>query len=484
MRIVLKTLALAAVPALMLSACSTPSSGIGTTAGNLPAQASYAAHPNADKATDLHAGGATFPAYAYNEGYQPVGTGTQPNQIGPGPGSLFASAGTKGTIYYCLTGTGFGKSIFDGATASEATAPCAALTDSPTGFGSRYAVPDFVGADQALKNSEYEAYQTNREPSTGENYGEPFQFPAIGGAIVYGYRKEDLPGHKEIKFSTWTYCAIANGTITDWNDPAITADNGGSVTGGVSEPMTFYFRSDSSGTSYLFTTHLQATCGSSWPAPYNASPYQGGTHGGGTSAAWTYGASTTWPGPGSHSVPNSNFIGESGNPGVIAGIQSKAHSVGYVEGAWATVAGSPAVGQAWLQNTSGNFEDPTVHANVVTALSTLTGASISFGTASDTDAPFAGDTEPMCQMYINPSHFTSPKEASAYPIVGVSYLIFYGKNQGVHTADKIKLIKYVISKAGGQAMENLDYTPLSYDIYHHVSEAVDGTKPYKSPCIQ
>ena len=32
-----------------------------------------------------------------------------------------------------------------------------------------------------------------------------------------------------MKLSTWTYCAVANGTIGYWDDPAITADNGGTA---------------------------------------------------------------------------------------------------------------------------------------------------------------------------------------------------------------------------------------------------------------
>ncbi len=115
-----------------------------------------------------------------------------------------------------------------------------------------------------------------REPSSGKNWGEPFEFPTFGGPIVFGYRSKDFGGNKQIKLSTWTYCAIANGTISNWNDPAITADNGGhSITGGISESITFFFRSDSSGTSYLFTNKLATTaCNQTCNAPYNTAPYR------------------------------------------------------------------------------------------------------------------------------------------------------------------------------------------------------------------
>ena len=109
-----------------------------------------------------------------------------------------------------------------------------------------------------------------------------------------------------IKLSTWTYCAIANGTISNWNDPAITADNGTSVTGGTSEPITFYFRSDSAASTQNFTNHLNTACNVTWKKPYNKSPYQSAGH----SAAWTFGVNSKWPGPGSSGDPNPNFIGE------------------------------------------------------------------------------------------------------------------------------------------------------------------------------
>ena len=58
-----------------------------------------------------------------------------------------------------------------------------------------------------------------------------------------------------MKLSTWTYCAIAKGTVGNWDDPAITADNGGTAVAG-SQPITFYYRSDGSGTTYLFENKL------------------------------------------------------------------------------------------------------------------------------------------------------------------------------------------------------------------------------------
>jgi phosphate transport system substrate-binding protein len=219
-----------------------------------------------------------------------------------------------------------------------------------------------------MPSTEYATYKQYREPSSGTNWGEPFEFPHIAGPLVYAFRPKDFSASK-ISLSTWAYCAIANGVISDWNDPALTEDNGGtSLTGGVSQPITFYFRSDSSGATYAITNHLSTACTSNWQAPYNAAPYESSGH----SAAWTFGVNSSWPGPGSSGDPNTHFIGETGSPGILAGIQSTPYGTGYVEGAYAKLA-NPAVHQALLQNGFANglptFVDPTAAKNVVTALS-------------------------------------------------------------------------------------------------------------------
>jgi len=499
MKLFIRALGLVALPALLVTACSGGSSSSGTLGQGLPNErhATRAHRPHGtDPSTDIHAGGATFPAYAYNLASEPTGLASQP-QPTPGPGSLFASAGTTGTIYYCLTGSGFGRKVFDGATPANSTAACAALGLTATGFGGTVDPPDFAGSDVALASTEYTTYRANREPASGTNYGEPFEFPSIGGPIVYGYPRDNFPKLKKknlpIQLSVWTYCAIANGTVNNWNDPAITADNGGlSVTNGQSEPITFYFRSDSSGTSFLFTTHLAAVCGSAWLPPYSKKPYQTANR----NAAWTFGASSTWPGPGCAPVApattcpgqglgGGRFIGENGNPGVVAAIQGTQFASGYVEGAYAQGTKDPTIGQAWLQNSQGKFIDPTVPANVLEALKDVQLGAVTFGGFSDGLTPPVTTTRPDCIFYINPKHFTNPLEKTAYPLVGISYLLFYGNNQGVHTADKIKLIDFIESAAGNAITSKLEYAPLAKGLQNGIVAAANGTGAYAGkPCIQ
>lgn len=480
----LAPLALAALPALIFSACSGPSAAGGSAIAPLPnAPAAVGRVRRHDQGPqDLHAGGATFPAFAYNLANQPVGNYSDPQQP-PGVGSLFDAVPTTGTIYYCLTGSGAGRKAFEGGSAdapAPPTGPCAPLGATATGFGGRVDPLDFVGSDVAMPSTEYPTYQQNREPSTGTSWGEPFEFPAIGGPIVYGYRAKDFKSHSAaVQLSTWTYCAIANGVVADWNDPAISADNGGSITGGVSQPITFYFRSDSSGTSFLYTNHLNKACNVTWKAPYSKPPYNApGRH-----AAWTYGVNQVWPGPGSSGNPNPHFVGENGNPGVLAAIQATGFGTGYLEGAYAKAA-NPPVAQASLQSGVKNhqpvFVSPTNRTAVANALKKVSASAITYGEGSD-GLPL-GSSRPECVLYVDPKNFVKPP-VSGYPIVGVSYLLFYGNNNGAHVADKQTLVKFVMSAQAVTIVKKLEYTPLSASLKTAVLNALNGSGSH-APCLK
>jgi ABC-type phosphate transport system substrate-binding protein len=475
-------LALAAVTALMLSACN---GGAGTGSGlaalpNTQGSAAHRIHRLTTSSNDMWAGGATFPAYGYNLGAQPVGT-PGPGQPTPGPGSILYAAGQKigDSIFYCLTGSGFGRKEFE-ANNGTATVPCAALGQTPTGFGAPQDPLDFVGSDVAMPSTECCVSGTTYYEGrlTGSvTWGQPFELPTFGGPIVLPYNQSSFSGlgsQTAMKMSTWTYCAISNGTISNWNDPAITKDNGGSVTGGTNETLDYYFRSDSSGTSYLFTNKLNHDCNKSWPAPYNKDPYQ--DVGKGRDASWQFGVNMLWPGPGSAGDPNSRFTGESGNPGVISGIESNPWGTGYAEGAWAAAAG---IAQSCVLDTANKtFVCPTDKTAVAKALSNA--HTIDYGGGSDGNP--LGSTTPWCQLYISPTEFVNPP-AGAYPIVGLSYWLFYGNNNGIHVSQKKALITYLTSSAANSLLGPLEYTPLSKTVHTAISTALKG-KGSHTACLQ
>lgn len=490
MRKMLLTLALAAVPGLMMSACNgggTGSTGVST----LPSVSHHGkVQRNDNSSNDLHAGGATFPGYGYNLGDQPTGLYTD-SQPTPGPGSLMYNAaqakGDGNSYYYCLTGSGAGRKQFYGSTSIGASA-CAALGASPTGFGARGNQLDFAGSDAALLTTECCASGTPYATNYGSTNGQPFEVPSFGGPLVFPYINAGSNGltglgSSQLKLSLWTYCAISNGTITNWDDAAITADNNGNVV--ANSNITFVYRSDGSGTTYLFTTKLNTDCNAAhFKGKYLKAPYQSG----GRDATWTGGVDLSglhWTGPTCNPCSAGNaFVGASGNPGVLQTIQGLSGScypfcTGYAEGAWAAAASSPSVLQAALQSGS-TFVSPTNQLAVANALAKASAAKIVFGGAPGNNTPNAlGGSTPNCQLYIDPSAFVNPP-AGAYPIVGLSYLLFYGKGQvsgsSSHFGDIKSLIQYMDSSTFSSSLPGIEYSPLPASTQKKVQKALTGSR--------
>ncbi|HEY4434484.1 MAG TPA: substrate-binding domain-containing protein [Candidatus Cybelea sp.] len=488
MRRLFFTLGFAAIPALLMSACNGNAGGAGLTP---QANASHrVGHPLDNSAADIHAGGADFPAYAYNLGDQPVGlyTSAQPT---PGPGSILYEAAKNNAdgnnYYYCLSSSGYGKNEFDANDEQVGTGACAAIGQTRTGFGGRTDPVDFVGTDVGLASNECcasgSAYANSPYAAT---YGQPFQMPTFGGPIVFPYINDGTHGltglgSNRLKLSTWTYCAIANGTIGRWNDPAITADNGGTPVAG-NQAITFVYRSDTSGTTYLFETKLNDSlkgCNQTFKGKYAKAPYTGT----GRSAAWPYGipspSNSLWSGPTGAQTSGSTFVGANGNPAVIETIQGYAgsgypYATGYALGAWAAAASNPPVQQAALLSGS-TFVSPTDAGADVQALAKATASKLQYGVGSDGNS--LGSSTPTCQFYIAPSVFVDPP-AGAYPIVGLSYFLFYGKDQtragSNHYTDLKNLIAFIDSETVNAELPNLEYSPLPASTQKKIQQAAFG----------
>ncbi|MFY9738347.1 MAG: hypothetical protein WAK11_04755, partial [Candidatus Cybelea sp.] len=88
-----------------------------------------------------------------------------------------------------------------------------------------------------------------------------------------------------------------------------------------------------------------------------------------------------------------------------------------------------------------------------------------------------GSSTPNCQLYIPPSAFVNPP-SGAYPIVGLSYWLFYGKNQtragSSHFTDLKNAIVYLDSKVWDDALPGLEYTPLPKSTHTKIQAALAG----------
>jgi phosphate transport system substrate-binding protein len=230
------------------------------------------------------------------------------------------------------------------------------------------------------------------------------------GSIVLTY---NIPGVTELKLSRAAYAGIFLGKITQWNDPAIAKSNPG-----VTLPdtkITVVSRSDGSGTTFVFTSHLSAI-----------------------SPDWQKG-----PGAGK-AISFPVGVAGKGNPGVTALIKQTPGAVGYVEYGYAKQTGMP---MATLENKSGAFIKPDL---------------------SSGQKALAGVQLPANLR----AWITDPAQADAYPIVTYTWLLCYKKYPDPKTAETLKsVILYGLSQ-GQTFSAELGYIPLPADTVNQVTKAL------------
>ena len=183
---------------------------------------------------------------------------------------------------------------------------------------------DFGASDAPMKDEEI----TAAEAAGGAKV---LHIPTVFGAVVLAY---NLEGVEELKLDPDTLAAIFLGTITTWNDPALAALNTGVTL--PDEPIQVVHRSDSSGTTSIFTGYL-AQISTKWAD----------TVGKGKEVQWPVG------------------LGGQGNDGVAAVVQQQAGSIGYVELSYATESG---LSMATLKNQAGNFITPSLESTSAAAV--------------------------------------------------------------------------------------------------------------------
>ncbi|MGA7936056.1 MAG: phosphate ABC transporter substrate-binding protein PstS [Kovacikia sp.] len=263
---------------------------------------------------------------------------------------------------------------------------------------------DFGATDAPLKEDERKAYPAAR--------GKLIQIPSTGLFVVFAY---NLDGVDDLKLSRESFCGIADGSIKTWNDAKIAKDNPGAKLS--NDPVVFVYRSDGSGTTSIFTHHLEKAC-PNWKA------------GAGKTIAWPTGT------------------GAKGNPGVTAQIQQTKGSIGYTEYSFAKENG---LKMATLQNKAGEFITPSPDA----AAKALEGVTV--GEDLSVKVP-------------------DPAAKGAYPIVSLTYLLLYGQYDQPQKAETLKKVVTWALKDGKQFTTDLGYIPLPDTLISKVSSAIDTIK--------
>ena len=246
------------------------------------------------------------------------------------------------------------------------------------------------------------------------NTGGLVQFPMCVGGVVPVVNITGVTDG-QLKLNADLLAKIYSGTITMWNDAAITALNPG-----VTLPATkisVVHRSDSSGTTWIFTNYLQAAAPGVWKAGADKS--------------------VSWP----------TGVGGKGNEGVAASVKQLSGSIGYVEYAYAKQATMVTV---QMQNKDGAFVKPTL---------------ASFEAAAS-QADWKASLPSMFLILVDQPGKTT------WPIAGASFILVQKDQQDASRAQAMLSFFDWAYKNGTSAATSLDYVAIPKSVYTLVENDV------------
>lgn len=260
---------------------------------------------------------------------------------------------------------------------------------------------DFAASDAAMTDEEIAKVK-----------GGVVLLPMTAGEIVLAY---NLPGSpKGLKLARDVYPDIFAGAVTKWNDPRIVAINPDLKLPDL--PITVVRRSDSSGTTFVFSKHLAAI-----------SPTFKDKVGTGTTVQW----------------PSSDkFVAAPKNDGVTATIKQTPGAIGYIEYGYAKLTKADT---ALLQNKAGAFVE----------------AGEESGKAALATAQLAPDLRGWVE---------DPAGADAYPIATFTWMLFYREQDDRKAQALRNLVGYCATK-GQKIADSMGYIPLPESIVEKVQAA-------------
>jgi phosphate transport system substrate-binding protein len=261
---------------------------------------------------------------------------------------------------------------------------------------------DFAASDAAMSDEEI-----SKVP------GGVQMLPMTGGEIVLAY---NLPGNpKGLKLPRDVYTGIFLGKITKWSDAKLKAANPG-----VNLPdtdITVVRRADSSGTTFVFTSHLAAVS-----EEWKKGPGSGTT--------------VNWP-------KSDKIVASPKNDGVSATIKQTPGAIGYLEFAFAKFA---KLEVAQLQNKAGQYVSPGGDGGAAALASVQLPADLR-AWVSDPDGP------------------------KSYPIASYTWMLFYRENKDPKKAAALReLVDYCLNE-GQKMTTQMGYIPLPPSVVAAVKKA-------------
>jgi len=233
--------------------------------------------------------------------------------------------------------------------------------------------------------------------------GQVLQVPVALGGVSISY---NVPGVASgLKLTPKVLADIFLGNVKTWNDSEIKSLNPGAKL--PSNPITVVYRSDGSGTTYIFTNYLSTV-----------SPAWSSGPGTGKSVSWPVG------------------VGQKGNEGVAGFIHTTPYTLGYVELAYAIQNNFT---YAKIQNAAGQYVSPSL-------------SSVAADAAQKPD--------------INSVNFSIVDQpgATSYPISGYSWALIYQLQKNAALGTTLVDLFDWLTHAGQSQASSLDYVPLPANI--------------------
>lgn len=319
-----------------------------------------------------------------------------------------AATASVATAAGSLSGQGstFVSNFLDQCKADVQKANGLSVTYQPTGSGAGRngfieGTVDFAASDVPFTKDE-----------AAKATAKPYVYvPIVAGGIAVAF---NVPGVKELTLSGPTLAKIFVGKIVSWNDPQIAKENPG-----VKLPklvMRVVVRSDSSGTSNVFSGYLASVA----------------------KDVWKKGATSTFP------VPATVGVGQKGSDGVgnyVSGPQGKG-AITYAE---VSFANERKLGIVSVLNAAGKAVQP----GAASVSASLSVASISAENVVTIDA--------------------LTKNAAAYPISAVAYLI--APKSSKKSADVKAFAQAILGDCQGKAA-GLGYAPLPANVLAASTKAI------------
>jgi phosphate transport system substrate-binding protein len=272
---------------------------------------------------------------------------------------------------------------------------------------------DFGGSDTPLSGDQYAAAKQRCGGADAWN------LPVVFGPMAITY---NLAAVDSLVLDAPTLAKIFNGTITRWDDPALTALNASMP----AEDIRVIYRSDASGTTYNFQSYLQAASG----------------------GVWNQGVTKTFNG--------GVGTGAQGNMGTSALVKTTEGAISYNELSFALQQGLYA---AEIKTPASRRSLRPVRIGTDTVGKTIKGAKIT-GTGNN--------------LVLDISSFYNPAQPDVYPIVLATYEIVCSKYPNPEDTQAIKSFLQTAIGPGQIDLNRIGYIPLSPDFQARVSSAVDA----------